>query len=502
MFKKIHLSFCAAFFLFMSAITMQSCTEEKIVNVEVEVEKEIEVPVYVDGKTILIPKEAAGRFAPQTLGFTLGARISELGFAWYSEDGARSFLAIRRESEDSSRIFKGSRGVAPNGSHWHKANVRGLNANTAYSYSVSVDSINWSDWHAYKTPAGVGGFTFAVTADPQLTDVTTNTEGNQDLESNWFSSDGSTAEGWKYTMEKIAEKNVNFVINCGDQVDAYPGSEEEYTHFFAPPALRNIPLVPSIGNHDNHNLSPLHFNLPSTNTNGNFYYRYHNVLFVVLNTAPYPETRSRATRLVDQFKITIETAKRVNPGYKWLIVHHHKSTQSLGDHICDQDLMWYEQGGFDKLMTDQKVDLVLSGHDHIYSRTYLVQIDSVGGPGKIVSEEMDNIITSDGGGTVYMGFNTASGLKYYPAFYYGLGGNREDYPFLKNGTRGKTAYLDDSQPEEDRWPWSLAKYSQSKTPEFTIFEVDGDRITIKAYSVTSPNTPFDEFTITKSGMAL
>ena len=82
-------------------------------------------------------------------------------------------------------------------------------------------------------------------------------------------------------------------------------------------------------------------------TKGNYYYLYDNVLFVTLNTGAYPggndeenagdtsvpsasKDNSEAEAIVENFRKTIDSAKAEYAGqYDWLIVTHHKSTQTV-----------------------------------------------------------------------------------------------------------------------------------------------------------------------------
>lgn len=85
-------------------------------------------------------------------------------------------------------------------------------------------------------------------------------------------------------------------------------------------------------------------------TKGNYYYLYNNVLFVTLNTGAYPggndeensnnkdvpsasKGNQEAEAIVANFAKTIEAAKSQYAGqYDWLIVTHHKSTQTVAKH--------------------------------------------------------------------------------------------------------------------------------------------------------------------------
>jgi len=382
----------------------------------------------------LVPKGI--EFVPEMLGLTPGATTAEVNFAWYSGTGSgeKSFVRVFEKNALVS-TEKGISGGASEGKYFHKATAKNLKPNTEYTYSVSNDSSNWSVEYKYKTPR-TETFRFAVIGDPQLT------TGEQDGSSKWFSSDKSVVEGWKTTVEKINAANVNFILSTGDQVDA-GSNEKEYENLFAPPALKSIPLAPTLGNHDSWGpLFKYHFNLPneqnfSAENYGNYFYLYNNILFVALNTSAGVESVDEAKPYIDSFDTTLAAAKAMYKGkYKWLIVQHHKSTRSVADHSADKDIQHYMDAGFEQLMEKHNVKFVLAGHDHVYARNHL-------------------------GGIYYVTFTTASGLKYYE---------------LHNNAEGQQANI----------------YAQNKIPGYAIFEVNENGISASVYEVDK-DEPIDKF---------
>jgi hypothetical protein len=451
---------------------------------------------------------AAGGFMPETLTLTPGRDVSEVGLTWYSDesdgDGAVSF---------DGDIIAATSGPATNGKIWHKATAYGLAPNTSYTYSVSNDGEAYSIDFSYKTP-GAGEFTFVAVGDPQLT------TGLQDSTSNLFSSDKTTRQGWADTVEAIRQKlgdSLDFITGVGDQVDLtnvataqnVATSEQEYSNFFAPEFLRNIPIAPAVGNHDRHYGFTYHYNLPNeqafaplqsaeygnaTNSQyadveakGNYFYTYNNALFVALNDSTYPTSATAAGAVIDRFDQTLAAAVAANPNYDWLFVQHHKSTASVADHIADRDIQYYVEAGFEKLMDKYGVDFVLAGHDHVYARSYPM----IGGQ-RGDDQGGSDIVNPNG--VIYVTFTTASGLKYYELF--NAAGNlyvkdNADYPYLVNGLQGSAEYM------KGTLPLSNAKYLQAKKPAFTSVTVSGDQVTFETYNIDDLNTPYDAFTVTK-----
>ena len=438
------------------------------------------------------------QFEPETLGLTPGTSASDLNLNWYGS-GDVSQVRFFNEKGTLATTAQGTVSTLPGGRQAHKVSAKGLKPDTQYSYSVSNDGKNWSYEYSYRT-AKKDHFTFAYVGDPQLT------TGEQDKTSKLFSADKSTAQGWKDTMAKIAAAKVDFIAGVGDQVDtASRGDEAEYRNFFAPPGLRNIPFAPAVGNHDRHYLFINHFNLPNeqkfdpildaANKNdletgtveaaGNYWYLYDNVLFVVLNTSGYPDSAAAAKPYIDRFDKTLSAAINANKGkYTWLFVQHHKSTASIAQHVADKDIQYYVEAGFEKLMDKYNVDFVLAGHDHVYSRSYVMR------DGKPINTDIEKF--NNPGGTIYLTATTASGLKYYNIFdSEGLyEKSNTAYPYLVKGLAGSANYL------AGNWPLSNNVPAQHKKPEYTVIDVTGNTVTFNTYDIDDTK-PIDSFTVTK-----
>ena len=448
------------------------------------------------------------RFTPDMLGLTPGATTASVNLNWISDRITNNTTQVRllNASGGLVKTFTGTVANATTGKSHHKATITDLTPNTSYKYSVSNNGTDWSYEYNYKTPAS-GAFIFALVADPQVT------TGNQDSNTDPKASPATTAQGWKDIVKRIAEKEATFILCAGDQVDGgITYKEDEYKVFFAPEELRNIPLAPVIGNHDLHTEYFNHFNMPNMPSSiqaynmysgkvGNYYYLYNNLLIVALNTG-YLQKSDNTAAAVAEYKKTIEAAKTAHSGkYDWLIVQHHKSTTSISAHSADEDIGFLIENGLEKLFTDQGVDLVIAGHDHIHVRSHLMKWDASKGY---------SVRSTDNKGTVYLTFTTASGVKYYPPLFIlkegqeNAGPFTEKYPVLVNGKRGASELRNAKAADTTTWPLSTAFFVKQSgyrmpnyTPNYTIFEVNGK--TIKATTRTSEDKLVDEFTLTPKG---
>lgn len=243
-------------------------------------------------------------------------------------------------------------------------------------------------------------------------------------------------------------------------------------------------------------------------TQGNYYYLYNNVLFVTLNTSAYPggndienidnsdvpsasKDNSEAEAMINNFSQTLKSAtSEYKDQYQWIIVTHHKSTQTVAKHAADSDIENYVDAGFEKLMDEYKVDFVLGGHDHVYSRSYVLK------DGQRNSERLDTI--NDSQGTVYITGNCSSDMQYYTPFEKLDKNNNADYPVLANGKVGSAAYL-----EGDSLPIGNQEWNQEDSPSYALFNVENNKISVKVYNLDGDsNTPdskeIDAFTVTKN----
>jgi hypothetical protein len=448
-----------------------------------------------------------------TLGLTPGKDTTEINLNWYSS-GAPSGKAakvrfIRGTLTEGTELIEkeGTATAAGTANTQHKVTVTGMKPGSSYQYAVSSDGENWSDAYDFKVPAATGAFKFAVIADPQLHNSTWDALNRYTPDT----TGSKTAKGWLDTMAKIVSAGVSFIASGGDQVDTSNNdttAETEYPLFFAPTGLRSLPFAPVSGNHDASVTFNYHYNLPNAQTfadesvateqGRNYFYLYNNILFVVLNTAPYPTSTSLAQPNVQRFKATIQAAKAANTGkYTWLIVQHHKSTASVADHLADTDIQYYVEAGFEKVMSDEKVDFVLAGHDHVYARSW--PLDGRDG-GKVsvpdkTKASNDNHVFTNPGKPIYLTFTTGSGLKYYAVaadktskydntLYVK---NNVSYPYLgeiaANDTStqfGSVSYLTGNY-----LPVSNAAYVQPYIPSYCIAEVNGKTIKFSTYPIAS-----------------
>ena len=220
-------------------------------------------------------------------------------------------------------------------------------------------------------------------------------------------------------------------------------TQAQYNLFYNPELMRSIPVATTIGNHDFY--YPL-YSIRSNNPNRfdrelfqcpagkGYYFKRGEALFIVLN--------SNNVLTYDHEEL-IKEAMEFYPDALWRVVVMHYSIYSRKE----EDNFYRPL--FSKMFDKYDIDLVLSGHDHIYTRSALMR-----GNEKVKS-----------GGTLYLEANTASGCNY------------------------------DGQP--DKTPWYAEKCIQLRTPTYVLLNFSEGRISIKALR-SDTNEIFDSYELTKS----
>ena len=386
----------------------------------------------------------AAVYEAAALTFAPGQNATELNFAWYSNVlAAASAVQVAEKSAmigdefpvDAATTFTGTVSPAVSGCYSNKVIVTGLAQSTKYIYRVGDGSEeNWSPVYEFTTN-GTDSFSCLVVGDVQIGAGNTSTD----------------ILGWRNTMTKAVGQfpEASFLLSLGDQVET-SSNENEYTGFFSPTELRNLPVAPLLGNHDNGSANyGYHFNLPNLSTeygithpgSSDYYFTYGNALFMVLN--------SNNTSCASHEAFIQETVEE-NPDAVWKVVMFHHDIYGSASHSLESGIIALRQGLY-PVFDKYNINLVLNGHDHSYTRTYMMYGDQPL-PGQ-------NVI-----GTLIMTLNSASGSKYY-----------------------------NLQPTPETY---AAVRDQIKVPTFSKIDVTPDTLTISTYR-TDTMAMTDTYTIGK-----
>jgi len=449
-----------------------------------------------------------------------GADATKMNYAWYSKtadeakvrvstnadmskttevNGSNTYSENYKEFTGTSKEYKKIDDVTY---YANKVTITELKENTTYYYQCLVDG-KWTSVKKFKT-GDTSNFSFLYVGDPQIGA----SKGQTPTESSEAQSADIAARNdafsWNKTLTAAISEHsdVDFIVSAGDQINNTGddnGQEREYAGFLSADVLSNVPVAPTIGNHDSKFANyQNHFNVPNAYTEeqnatpaGNdYYYTYGDVLFIVLNTNNYNCADHEAL---------IKKAGQAAPNAKWKIVTFHHDIYGSGyDHSDSDGIVLRTQ--LTTLLDKYDIDVVLQGHDHTYSRSYMLTSDGNTHTAytkdnvkdeylnvkdgktddsaalsskqeylnqnlcyKIVDKTQGTINNPEG--VLYMEANSATGSKYY-----NLISTQQDY---------------------------IAERSQTWTPTYSVVNVTSDSFTINTYDVNTGDKIDNSFTITK-----
>jgi len=359
-------------------------------------------------------------FAADTASYTgivlgVGSDEAQRNISWYSTADtaqlvqlAPSSALVNGEFVTSVTTFaaSGAANTTTTGFNRH-ATLSGLAENTQYSYRVGSEG-NWSTTYSFKTQSFEGDFDFLFFGDPQI------------------GSSGNVAKdqaGWVDTMNVAlsANPNTELLVSGGDQVET-ANTEPQWDAFLAPDQLRQYPWAATIGNHDvGGKAYEQHFYTPNTDrsaayyrngntatdSGGDYWFIYKDVLFIDLNSNSYNSATGGGDAAHVQYVTDVVNAHGADAKYTVLTYHH--SIYSAAAHAKDADNM-VRRVDFPTTFSKLGVDLVLQGHDHVYTRSYEIANGEKANPDE---QPGQNDVFVGEGGVIYMTANSASGSKYY-----------------------------------------------------------------------------------------
>ena len=318
-----------------------------------------------------------------------GSDNSSLNFAWYTKKnaGTQKLKIAENKRLTNAKVYEAQQTEATTdkeGTEYvsNKVTATDLKANTTYYYSYQKDG-QWTAPEKYTTDNG-SKFSFIFVGDPQI--GSSNELKGQDTTEFYNAQSDAVANdafNWNTTLSQAMEKTGNkasFVLSSGDQIQSTKkkspnkaawGSEIEYSGYLSPDVLKNVPVATTVGNHDADNANyTYHFNtanasnLGSNGTvGGDYWFKHDNALFIMLNTQ---DTN------VEEHKQFIEQTVAANKDCKWRIVTLHQDIYGSAEHSNEPEItnLRYQLA---PIFEDNKVDVVLTGHDHAYSRTQILK---------------------------------------------------------------------------------------------------------------------------------
>ncbi len=345
---------------------------------------------------IITPAETESTFTSVVM--NIGASESQRNLTWYTttKRTAEVHLALASDVKgdvfpENYQTFVATSTLATNkeGYFTNKATITGLKERTSYVYRL-VSGSTKSGLYKFRT-GYFSKFTFGFLGDPQ------------------FGWDYWTPY-WRDSLQKVTGKyNADFLVCAGDQVDNGE-IEAEYDYFLVDELTTNA-FAPTIGPY--HDFKPNapnpafseHYNLPNvsdkygvTQAGADYWYRYNNALFMHLNS-------SDTDGLYDEHYAFMKDAIEKNSDAKWRFVVFHNALFSTGPHSASE--MAAPREHFSPQLSELGIDVVLSGHDHVYVRSKMM----IGN--KISDDVVKNNTVTDPKGVLHICANSSSGSKFY-----------------------------------------------------------------------------------------
>ena len=377
---------------------------------------------------------------------TAGKDESSLNLTWHGYSSSNTYVQWAQTDELVNGEFTDNCSIAlavnTNGTLRTKMSV--LKSDTEYAYRVGSNESGWSPIYTVKTGKfDDGAFSFLLAGDPQVGCCTPDID----------------ALNWSATLRVAREwfgDDIEFLLTAGDQVNS-GDSDNEWNIFAYPEWLRSLPLVSLPGNHDNEPFYSRYFTYDDVDHNstgragefgGDYWVAHDGCLFVILNCVDQSEALHRAF-----IERAIAEYTEIYGKPNWKIAALHYSTYSGAEGRWDSN---YPER-FSPIFSGFGFDAVLSGHDHVYARAYLMNAEQqpLDVPDAYVEDKGDpfgSIIDPDEDRVFYMTANSSSGSKFYRAT------NKE-------------------------LPWLLKNY-QDNIPNVTKVDVTPDMLNFTTYRIT------------------
>ena len=312
-----------------------------------------------------------------------GSDETQMNFAWYSKEGEPAGFVYGTNSDLSGgQSAEITQTAAQTGYVSNKVTLEGLQPGTTYYYQVEGKEIE-----SFTTDDDTSSFSFVFVGDPQIgSSNEEKAKTPEDIQKPTFLTAQSEAVrndtfNWNYTLERAYAKTGNtasFILSSGDQIQTNAEkvkdgtvSEMEYAGYLSPDIMKSVPVATTVGNHDADNANyTYHFNTANLSglgdngyVGGDYYFTYGDALFIILNTQ---DTN------VSEHKQFIEQTVAANPDCKWRIVTLHQDIYGSAEHSNEPEITNLRYS-LVPIFEENDVDIVLTGHDHAYSRTKMLK---------------------------------------------------------------------------------------------------------------------------------
>ncbi|MBR6825983.1 MAG: S-layer homology domain-containing protein [Oscillospiraceae bacterium] len=359
---------------------------------------------------LILPLSTVNASVPyQTnIAISVGKTETERNFVWYSLSSQPGVLQlwILWEPLEYLGSYYATVSKASDGDYYiHRVTVENLLPDIDYGYQLINEDVK-SPFYHFSTSA-TGDFSFIFAGDPQLG------------ESKDTSKDRA---GWALALNRIAYHEAftdsAFLLTAGDHVDE-KNNEDHFDDLLEHAALKSIPMANVIGNHEaKSEIFSQHFFRPNDSTTygvtkagGDAYFLFNDVLFFLINSND---------RDTEEHRAFMEEVLAEHPDTLWQVVALHHSLYTVANHAYDESILARREE-LVPLFAELGIDVVLSGHDHVYCRSYLMDSMVPLSHWDYYDEPSRHSATNTHG-IVYVTANSSSGSKTYDP-------REEDFPY-------------------------------------------------------------------------
>ena len=421
-----------------------------------------------------------------------GDTKTQMAFTWNTVQYAGSDVLIVEKSAtggfQSHSVITASgtttKSTVQGDGYVHRVVASNLKPATEYVYKVGdVELNNWSEQGSFTT-SGKSAFTFLHVSDPQA------------YESLYYENYGRMLSSASQLY------NFAFVALTGDIVNnSWEGRTPQLEQWDWALTDRfdfmgHTPVAAVAGNHEaatDDFYSRFTYDVPEgsdTSTGCYYSFNYGNAHFTCINTNDTTnKASSDAPGLSENQYNWIKADLAASSNAQWKIVLMHKGIYDSGDHSQNADTGdGREDYDIEKirlqlapLFTEYGVDLVLQGHDHLYSKSAPIVAKIQGGEltetadeqpqmRKIGSSQVETYLSPRG--TTYLNSGSASGSKYYT-------------------------------PNSGYNPNLIVKTNNPNTLMYTAITVDGNSLLVSTYTMDNDfnSVHYYSFAILHEGVA-
>jgi hypothetical protein len=384
---------------------------------------------------------------PEQLSIHVGENpAKDVNITYTTQKNELTEIIINKKGDNKMIYKKGISYLGHCGKYIHQIFVTGLEPNTNYEYSVGYKVNTYSG--SFKTALEKGSnesFRFSYIADTQV-------------------SNGCNAKALGATLAEINKMNYDFIYLAGDVTDTAT-DENQWEWLFKNNGLyptggqdlfANTLLAVTQGNHDNNNMYQ-HITVPSIAGKMVYSFDYGSAKFIILNLE---EARFNKFSRMIQTAYLSKVVRDAKANNQWVIVGFHKSIYSGASHIVDCDII-EARTYWSPILTKLDVDMVLQGHDHVYSRGFVTRKGENAHP----TISKSGIVTKSENAPLYVTGGHAGGLKWY---------DKKNYSVSKNDPLAKNySFLDVN---------STDTHSKEKEEQvFVEFLINPDYFTMNTY---------------------